>query len=105
MYIYNVTINIEESVHDKWLDWMKTEHIPDMLKTGKFTKAIMTRVMVEEEMGGITYSVQYTAPDKKSLQNYYKENAQDLRSRGKVFEGKMVTFRTELEVITVQESK
>lgn len=105
MYIYNVTINIEESVHDKWLEWMKTEHIPDMLKTGKFTKALMTRVMVEEAMGGITYSVQYTAPNKKSLQNYYEENAQDLRARGKAYAGKMVVFRTELEVITEQEFK
>ncbi|HEY9186218.1 MAG TPA: DUF4286 family protein [Salegentibacter sp.] len=104
MYIYNVTINIQESVHEQWLDWMKTEHIPDMLKTGKFTKALMTRVMVKEEMGGITYSVQYTAPDKESLEGYYQEHAKDLRSRGKVFEGKMVAFRTELEVITEQES-
>ena len=54
MFIYNVTINIEESAHDEWLDWMKNEHIPDMLSTGKFIKALMTKVMVEEEMGGIT---------------------------------------------------
>ena len=47
MYIYNVTINIEETVHDKWLHWMKEEHIPAMLATGKFHKALMTRVQVE----------------------------------------------------------
>lgn len=102
MYIYNVTINVEEGVHDKWLEWMKTEHIPDMLNTGKFTKALMTRVIVEEELGGITYSVQYTAPSKESLQNYYSENAQDLRSHGKEFEGKLVIFRTELEIVSEQ---
>lgn len=102
MYIYNVTINVEEGVHDKWLEWMKTEHIPDMLNTGKFTKALMTRVMIKEEMGGITYSVQYTAPSKEALKNYYSENAQDLRSRGKEFEGKLVIFRTELEIISEQ---
>ena len=67
MIIYNVTINIEESIHDTWVDWMKNEHIPDMLATKKFTKALMTRVLVEEEMGGITYSVQYTAPNADTL--------------------------------------
>lgn len=102
MYIYNVTINVEESVHNKWLEWMKSEHIPDMLNTGKFTKALMTRVLVKEDMGGITYSVQYTAPSKEALQDYYEENAQDLRSRGKEFEGKLVIFRTELEIISEQ---
>lgn len=102
MYIYNVTINIQEDVHDKWVEWMKTEHIPDMLNTGKFIKALMTRVMVNEEMGGITYSVQYTAESKEMLKRYYEENAQDLRERSKHFEGKFVAFRTELEVISEQ---
>ncbi len=102
MYIYNVTINVEEEVHDQWLEWMKNEHIPDMLKTGKFLKALMTRVLVQEQMGGITYSVQYTAESKEMLQRYYEENASDLRARTKAFEGKFVTFRTELEVITEQ---
>ncbi|MGA9326310.1 MAG: DUF4286 family protein [Salegentibacter sp.] len=102
MYIYNVTINVEEEVHDQWLEWMKNEHIPDMLKTGKFLKALMTRVLVQEQMGGITYSVQYTAESKEMLQRYYEENAAELRAKTKAFEGKFVAFRTELEVIIEQ---
>ena len=100
MIIYNVTINVQEDIHDKWVEWMKEEHIPDMLDTKKFTKALMTRVMVQEPMGGITYSVQYTAESKEMLERYYEENAEDLRSRSKAFDGKFVAFRTELEVIT-----
>lgn len=50
MYIYNVTINVENSIHLQWLDWMKNSHIPAMLATNKFSKALMTKVMVEEEM-------------------------------------------------------
>lgn len=99
MYIYNVTINIEETIHDRWLQWMKTEHIPAMLATGKFSKALLTRVIIEEEMGGITYSVQYTTDSKATLQKYYDENADQLRAQSKPFEGKFVAFRTELEVI------
>lgn len=102
MYIYNVTINIEESVHDEWLQWMKNEHIPEMLNTKKFTKALMSKVLVEESMGGITYSVQYTCINKEMLQKYYAEDAEKLRSRSKVFEGKFVAFRTEMEVISEQ---
>ncbi len=29
MYIYNVTVNIEESAEKDWLDWMKNKHIPE----------------------------------------------------------------------------
>ena len=54
MYIYNVTINIDNSIHDEWFGWMKT-HIIAVLNTGRFTTAKLTEVLVEEEMGGKTY--------------------------------------------------
>jgi len=100
MYIYNVTINIDESVHDKWLNWMKDIHIPEMLNTGKFSKALMSQVLVNEEMGGLTYSVQYTCDSKETLEKYYLENAQKLREEGhKLFKNKFGAFRTEMKVI------
>ena len=103
MVIYNVTINIEDDVHDEWLSWMRDRHIPDMLSTGKFTHAKMTKVLVEEEMGGTSYSIQYTCPDKKTLKRYYEENAEQMRADGqKRFANKFVAFRTELEVISQQ---
>ncbi len=101
MYIYNVTINVEETIVSNWLSWMKETHIPKMLATGKFSKALMTKVLVEEEMGGITYSVQYTTDSKATLQKYYEEDAEKMRSDGsKRFAGKFVAFRTELEIIS-----
>lgn len=102
MIIYNVTMNVQEEVVQEWVDWMRTVHIPAMLATGKFTKALMCRVNVEEPMGGITYSVQYTAPNKASLQAYYREHAYELRKESKLFEGKFVAFRTELEIMDEQ---
>ena len=100
MFIYNVTINVDESIHDKWLNWMQTNHIPAMLKTNKFTKAKLCKVLIDEEMGGITYSVQYTTKDKKTLEQYYKEDAPRLREEGlKLFKDKFVAFRTELQII------
>ncbi len=106
MYIYNVTINIDESEHDRWLQWMKETHIPEMLQTGKFLKAKMCRVMVEEELGGITYSIQYTTRDKATLEKYFTEDAERLRQDGiDLFGGKFVAFRTELEVVSEQKTE
>jgi len=100
MYIYNVTINVEEIIHDSWIKWMQEKHIPEMLSLGKFSKALMTRVVVEEKMGGITYSVQYTTDSKDTLEKYYKEDAEKMRQEGvQLFKGKFVAFRTELEVV------
>ncbi|MEL7271257.1 MAG: DUF4286 family protein [Bacteroidota bacterium] len=103
MLIYNVTINIDDTVHDEWLLWMKDKHIPDMLATGKFSHAKMTKVLVEEDLGGTTYSVQYTTKDRDTLDRYYKENAQILRQDAlKRFADKFVAFRTELEIVSQQ---
>ncbi|RYC50898.1 DUF4286 family protein [Flagellimonas olearia] len=103
MIIYNVTINIDESVHDEWLSWMQDKHLPDMLATGKFTHAKMVKVLVEEDMGGVTYSVQYTTKDKQTLESYYREDAERLRADAqRLFPNKFVAFRTELEVISQQ---
>lgn len=104
MYIYNVTTNIQEEVHQQWLEWMKTEHIPEMLKTQKFTRALMSRVLVKEAMGGITYSVQYSCINREMLQKYLKEDADTLQSRTRRFEGKFVSFQTEMEVISEQKN-
>ena len=99
MYIYNVTVNIDESVHKEWLSWIQN-HIQDVLATGSFVAAKLTQVLVEEEMGGLTYSIQYTANTKEDLNNYYNLYAPGLRSQSiKKFADNMISFRTELKLI------
>jgi len=103
MYIYNVTTNVDETVHQQWLTWMKQKHIPAMLATGKFTKAKMCQVLVDEEMGGVTYAVQYTTESKEALEAYYNNDATKLREEAmQLFGTKILSFRTELKVISEQ---
>ena len=100
MIIYNVTSNIQESVHEQWLDWMQHTHIPEVLATGKFTKARLVKVLIDEEMGGVTYSVQFYTESKAMLEKYYEENAPKLREEtAKMFGDSVVSFRTELQII------
>jgi len=101
MIIYNVTTNIDDSVHDQWLNWMQQKHIPEILATGKFSAAKLTKVLIVEEMGGTTYSVQFTTDSKATLEKYYAEDAPKLRHEAlQLFGDKMIAFRTELELIS-----
>jgi hypothetical protein len=103
MYIYNVTVHVEETIIEPWLQWMRETHIPDMLATGKFVHALLCRVMVDEEAGGQTYAVQFHTPGRGLLEKYYAEDADRLRkASADKFPGKLVAFRTELEVIDEQ---
>ena len=100
MHIYNVTIHVEEAIREKWLQWIKEVHIPEMLQTGKFYSAKLCKVLVDEETGGTTYAVQYGCPDLETLRQYYREDAEKMRKDGTDrFGDKMVAFRTELEVL------
>ena len=45
MLIYNVTVHVEPSIEEKWLNWMEQEHIPEMLGTNKFTKTKIFKII------------------------------------------------------------
>ena len=99
MIIYNVTSNIHPSIHHQWLVWIK-EHIPHVLATGHFMEAKLTKVLVEDPEGSVTYSVQYRAKSREALNNYYDNDADKLRQEVfHIFGDKALSFRTELEVI------
>lgn len=67
MIIYNVTIKVDWSIHDEWLNWMKENHIPDMISIGLFVESLMVRLLMVDESDGPTYAVQYYA---NSLDDY-----------------------------------
>lgn len=100
MILYNVTINIDSTVHDEWLEWMKSTHIPDVLATGLFTDNKIFRIITDEDEEGITYSIQYflnNMDDYEKYQNEFSGKLQEEHS-GK-FRDKFVAFRTIMEKV------
>ncbi len=101
MIIYNVTINVEESVHENWLDYMKKEHIPDVMKTGCFVGYTFSKIMTRQaDETGITYSVQYKCENMADYDTYIEKYAPALqKDHTQKFEGKFYAFRTLLEEV------
>jgi hypothetical protein len=100
MIIYNVTVNVNEEIQEDWLRWMNQEHIPDVLQTGCFLDARISRLLQIEEMGGITYSIQYSLESEDQLERYRVEHATRLQAlHSKKFNGKFAAFRTVMEVV------
>ena len=98
MILYNVTVNIDPAVHEDWMLWMKTKHIPDVLATGMFTESRFLRVISTEEGEGFTYSVQYTAPTMEHYERYKSEFAPALQAEHtERYKNRFVAFRTLLE--------
>ncbi len=99
MFVYNVTVSIDKTVHDEWLIWMRQKHIPDVMNTGCFTEIRMVKVLKEED-DGLTYSFQYSFKEMKDIENYQKNFAPKLQADVKQkYDGKFAAFRTLLEII------
>jgi hypothetical protein len=100
MVAYNVTVNIDNDVHEHWLEWMKNEHLPMVMNTGKFLKYTMFRLLDrQEDETGTTYSIQYLARTMDDYQDYQREHAPTLQAETrKYFEGKFVAFRTIMQL-------
>jgi hypothetical protein len=98
MILYNVTVNIDPEVHQDWVQWMKTKHIPDVLSTGLFIENRFFRVMSTEEGEGFTYSVQYFLENMDQYEKYRMEFAPTLQAEhSSRYKDKFVAFRTLLE--------
>jgi hypothetical protein len=82
MLIYNVTIQVTHAIHDSWIEWMKIEHIPEVMNTGCFEKYQWVRLLETDETEGITYAVQYYCAEKKNYESYIQRHAPLLRQKG-----------------------
>lgn len=98
--LYNVTVKVEHSIIEEWLEWMHQVHIPDVMATACFKSFQLSRLIGYEDEDGITYAVQYEASNMDLLNDYQKEHALALQSaHQEKFRGKYVAFRSLLEVI------
>ena len=99
MIIYNVTVNVDESIVDDWLKWMQKIHIPEVMESGIFIKSQINRVIVQGDTG-YTYAVAYTCKNMKDLHQYQIRFAPELQQKHIARYGdKVVAFRTIMEVI------
>lgn len=100
MLVYNVTINLDEEIAQEWLEWMRNEHIPDLMNTGCFTAYRLARLLDLPDTPGLSFSVQYVCPSRADYDRYLADYAQTMRNRGiERFGNRFHAFRTLMEVL------
>jgi len=99
MYIYNVTVSIDEAIREEWLSWMKTVHVPAVMLTGLFTESKILKVLTEEDEGN-TFSFQYFFTKMEDYNRYKNEFAPSLQKDvAEKYSGRFAAFRTLLEIV------
>ena len=100
MIIYNVTVKPEPAIALEWLAWLREEHIPDVMGTGCFQKAVILEMMDNNESEGPTFAIQYHAESREDVDRYLSDHATEMRARGLSRWGdRFMAFRTIMKVI------
>ena len=100
MIVYNVTTKVSHAVAADWLNWLKTEHIPDLVSTGCFTHAVILHLIEADDEEGITYAVQYHAESQALYNRYMEKYAADMRKKALDKWGdRVISFRTLMRLV------
>lgn len=73
MIIYEINAVVRADLIERYENYMRGRHIPDLLATGFFTAATFARREANQ------YQIRYEAADQKSLDEYLENAAPDLR--------------------------
>ncbi len=99
MLLYNVTLILEESAADEWLQWMQETHIPAVMATGMFVSNRLLKVL-DSPNEGVTYCTQYVAETQENYDQYQQIYAPALQADlNAKFENRFVAYRTLMEFV------
>ncbi|MGA2669212.1 MAG: DUF4286 family protein [Ignavibacteria bacterium] len=98
MILYDIMLTIDDSIHDEWLEWMKSKHMPKIMKTGCFTEGKMYRVLTPEPEDGTSYSVHFYCRSLEDYERYQIKHAALLQAEQKEkFGSKFAVYRSVME--------
>ena len=100
MILYNITIKVQSSIATQWLQWLKHEHAPDVLKSECFTHYKILQILEIDDSEGPTYAIQFFADSKSNYNRYVERYASEMRN--KTFEkwgDKFIAFRSVMQIV------
>lgn len=100
MILYNTTFIVEEKVNEEWLNWLKSEHVNDYLKSSCFLGARLGKITSHVEPGAISYSLQFFANDELILTNFKDNYLAEIQQKSlQKFGTNVLSFASEMEHI------
>ena len=100
MIVYNVTTKLTHAIRQSWLQWIKEEHIPELINTGCFTHATVLQLLEIDDSEGPTYVVQYFAESKSQYNNYIEKYSSRMRQQTiDKWGDQFIAFRSVMQVI------
>ena len=99
MFLYNVTLILEDAAAEEWLQWMQDVHIPEVMATGLFVSNRLLKV-VDSPNEGVTYCTQYVVETLDNYNKYQETFAPALQAElNEKFKNRFVAYRSLMEFL------
>jgi hypothetical protein len=99
--VYNVTLQVEKTIKNDWLQWLMEQHAPQIIRTHCFTNFTIYKLLDHDEEDRVTYVVQYFSKNIKNYQRYINQFAESFRKEAfNKWGNKFIAFRTVMEVVS-----
>jgi hypothetical protein len=100
MFIYNVTVKVEQQIADSWLLWLLNEHIPSIMQTKCFVDYKVVRLLEVDDSEGPTYAIQYYAQSKADYNRYIEIHSSKMQKISfDKWSDHFIAFRSIMEVV------
>ncbi len=99
MLIFNTSYHISQNFYNEWFSWLRSEHIPFMLASGKFRSPQLAKIIQTDETDGSSYSLQFNIENMDELLQWHEENGQYFDTHcSRKFGSEVLFFSTVLEI-------
>ena len=96
--VYSVTVKPDKDIEQTYVEWLRTEHIAEVVATGCFDSYRFFKGLAEDETDGASYNIQYSTTEMSRYFDYINNFAPRMRSKGRErFGDKFHAFRTVLK--------
>ena len=98
MFVYNITVKVENEILEGWVQWQKEIHIPEIIGTGCFYDHRFYELLEHDGADGKTFVIQFYANSKNDYDNYAENFAAQLRRKStEKWNDHVISFRTLLQ--------
>lgn len=81
MIFYNITISVESTIKEDFLQWFLDEHLPEMLATGLFFDVKINKQLLPEPEGLETFTFQFMSKNFEDYEQYIEEHSVAMRNK------------------------
>lgn len=100
MLIINTTYHVSKTVEHDWVNWVKKDYIPAVIKTGLLVRPRFHQVFMDGEDNSNAYALQFEVENFEKLEYWSNQFGKKLKTTlSEMFEEKVLGFTTLMEVI------